>query len=248
MPTEPWRLPDSIRCCPSRSIPCRRPDRRLGALWRWPGRSGHQERHQPAPRVGVCVQPEHRPYREHLVQQPERRSQTASGAQPVRRMAGRKNHPRPPVLLLQLRAAAGSIILVYSGLPTVIQAAWNTNYWQNSLAMAAAPFHCGVKIDSQRNPSLFSPPSVIGLFGPVSWTNRNSRHPPPAGPEERRLGAGLRCPVKGTACSSGPRHSCVQQCELHPAEPGTVFFDDLRRVHEHDAATRDAILLCGMSF
>ncbi|HVP47560.1 MAG TPA: carboxypeptidase-like regulatory domain-containing protein [Bryobacteraceae bacterium] len=59
-----------------------------------------------------------------------------------------------------------SIIRVYSGLPTIIQGSqtWNTNYWQNSLAIATAPFHSQVGIDSQGNPSLFSSPSVISSF------------------------------------------------------------------------------------
>ena len=59
-----------------------------------------------------------------------------------------------------------SIIRVNSGLPTIIQGSqtWNTNYWQNSLAIGTAPFHSQVGIDSQGNPSLFSSPAVISSF------------------------------------------------------------------------------------
>ena len=53
---------------------------------------------------------------------------------------------------------ASSIMRFSSGLPTVIQGnyTWNTNYWQNSLAIATAPFSRQIGYDNLGNPSLFA--------------------------------------------------------------------------------------------
>jgi len=50
-----------------------------------------------------------------------------------------------------------SIMRFASGLPTVIQgnATWDTNYWQNTLAIPTAAFKTGTQIDNNGIPSLF---------------------------------------------------------------------------------------------
>ena len=59
-----------------------------------------------------------------------------------------------------------SILRFSSGLPTVVQGnyTWNTNYWQNSLAIMTGPVHSGVFIDSNGNPSLFSSTNTANSF------------------------------------------------------------------------------------
>jgi hypothetical protein len=59
-----------------------------------------------------------------------------------------------------------SIMRFSSGLPTVIQGnyTWNTNYWQNSLAIPTGPFQRNVGYDSLGNPSLFSDVSAVNSF------------------------------------------------------------------------------------
>ncbi len=59
-----------------------------------------------------------------------------------------------------------SIMRLSSGLPTVIQGnyTWNTNYWQNSLAIATGPFSRQVGFDQLGNPSLFANTSVYNSF------------------------------------------------------------------------------------
>jgi Carboxypeptidase regulatory-like domain len=59
-----------------------------------------------------------------------------------------------------------SIMRFSSGLPSVIQGneTWDTNYWQNSLAIATAPFKTGTQIDSNGIPSLFASPNMTSDF------------------------------------------------------------------------------------
>ncbi|HTQ53236.1 MAG TPA: carboxypeptidase regulatory-like domain-containing protein [Bryobacteraceae bacterium] len=59
-----------------------------------------------------------------------------------------------------------SIMRFSSGLPTVIQGnyTWNTNYWQNSLAIPVGPFQRQVGYDNLGNPSLFSNVDVVNSF------------------------------------------------------------------------------------
>lgn len=51
-----------------------------------------------------------------------------------------------------------SIVRWNTGLPSIIQGdyVWNTNYWQNSLAIATSKTSSGVQYDSAGNPSLFA--------------------------------------------------------------------------------------------
>lgn len=53
-----------------------------------------------------------------------------------------------------------------SGLPSVIQGnyAWNTNYWQNSLAIPVSSFSVNRGIDSNGNPSLFGSTDAVNSF------------------------------------------------------------------------------------
>lgn len=59
-----------------------------------------------------------------------------------------------------------SIMRYHSGLPTVVQGnyTWNTNYWQNSLAIPVAAFQQKLGIDSNGNPGLFANPSAVNSF------------------------------------------------------------------------------------
>jgi hypothetical protein len=59
-----------------------------------------------------------------------------------------------------------SIMRFSGGLPTVIQGnyTWNTNYWQNSLAIPTGPFQRQVGYDQLGNPSLFANTSVVNSF------------------------------------------------------------------------------------
>ena len=63
----------------------RRSERQPGTQLGRSGDAGHQERHQPVPRLGVRVQPGHQVRVEQLVQQPRRARQGAAEAQSVRR-------------------------------------------------------------------------------------------------------------------------------------------------------------------
>jgi hypothetical protein len=59
-----------------------------------------------------------------------------------------------------------SIMRFSSGLPTIIQGnyTWNTNYWQNSLAIPTAAFSSRVGYDQNGNPSLFANTSSVNGF------------------------------------------------------------------------------------
>jgi len=61
---------------------------------------------------------------------------------------------------------ASSIMRFSTGLPTVIQGnyTWNTNYWQNSLAIPTGPFTRQIGYDQLGNPSLLSNTSVVNSF------------------------------------------------------------------------------------
>ncbi len=59
-----------------------------------------------------------------------------------------------------------SIIRYTSGLPTIVQGdyVWNTNYWQNSLAIVTGPVKAGQAIDDNGVPSLFSTVNAVNSF------------------------------------------------------------------------------------
>jgi hypothetical protein len=59
-----------------------------------------------------------------------------------------------------------SIMRFSSGLPSVIQGnqTWDTNYWQNSLAIQTGPFKTQTGYDTNGNPSLFANTGMIGNF------------------------------------------------------------------------------------
>jgi len=59
-----------------------------------------------------------------------------------------------------------SIMRYHSGLPTVVQGnyTWNTNYWQNSLAIPVASFQQKQGIDSNGNPGLFANTDAVNAF------------------------------------------------------------------------------------
>ena len=59
-----------------------------------------------------------------------------------------------------------SIMRFSSGLPTVIQGnfTWNTNYWQNSLAIPAGSYTRTVGYDTNGNPSLFGTTDAVNSF------------------------------------------------------------------------------------
>lgn len=59
-----------------------------------------------------------------------------------------------------------SIMRFSSGLPSIIQGnyTWNTNYWQNSLAIPTAPFKTGTQYDTNGNPSLFANTNMTNDF------------------------------------------------------------------------------------
>ncbi|HEX4773223.1 MAG TPA: TonB-dependent receptor [Bryobacteraceae bacterium] len=59
-----------------------------------------------------------------------------------------------------------SIIRYTSGLPTVVQgdSVWNTNYWQNSLAIVTGAVKAGQYVDDNGVPSLFSSTNAINSF------------------------------------------------------------------------------------
>jgi len=63
-----------------------------------------------------------------------------------------------------------SIMRFTSGLPTVVQgdSVWNTNYWQNSLAIVSGPVKSGQTIDQNGVPSLFANTSTSSSFAD-SW-------------------------------------------------------------------------------
>jgi len=58
------------------------------------------------------------------------------------------------------------IARVTSGLPTIIQGGftWNTNYWQNSLAIQTAPVSSAVGYDTGGNPSLFGTTDAVNSY------------------------------------------------------------------------------------
>jgi hypothetical protein len=59
-----------------------------------------------------------------------------------------------------------SILRFSSGLPTVVQGdyVWNTNYWQNSLAITTGPVSAGTHIDNNGVPSLFTTTDATNSF------------------------------------------------------------------------------------
>jgi hypothetical protein len=59
-----------------------------------------------------------------------------------------------------------SIMRFSSGLPTIVQGnyTWNTNYWQNSLAIPTAAFSSRVGYDTNGNPSLFANANAVNGF------------------------------------------------------------------------------------
>jgi hypothetical protein len=59
-----------------------------------------------------------------------------------------------------------SIMRFASALPTIIQGnyTWNTNYWQNSLAIPVGAYTRTVGYDSSGNPSLFGSTSAVNSF------------------------------------------------------------------------------------
>ncbi len=59
-----------------------------------------------------------------------------------------------------------SIMRFASGLPTVIQGnfTWNTNYWQNSLAIPAGSYTRTIGYDTSGNPSLFGTTDAVNSF------------------------------------------------------------------------------------
>jgi hypothetical protein len=59
-----------------------------------------------------------------------------------------------------------TIMRFASGLPSVIQGneTWDTNYWQNTLAIATAPFKTGTQVDNNGIPSLFSSTNASNDF------------------------------------------------------------------------------------
>jgi hypothetical protein len=59
-----------------------------------------------------------------------------------------------------------SIMRFSSGLPTVVQGdyVWNTNYWQNSLAITTGAVSAGTHVDNNGVPSLFTNTSALNSF------------------------------------------------------------------------------------
>jgi Carboxypeptidase regulatory-like domain len=59
-----------------------------------------------------------------------------------------------------------SIMRFSSGLPSIIQGnqTWDTNYWQNSLAIATAPFKTGTQLDNNGIPSMFASTNLVNDF------------------------------------------------------------------------------------
>jgi hypothetical protein len=59
-----------------------------------------------------------------------------------------------------------SIMRFSSGLPSVIQGnqTWDTNYWQNSLAIPTGPFKTQTTYDTNGNPSLFTSTDLVNSF------------------------------------------------------------------------------------
>jgi hypothetical protein len=53
-----------------------------------------------------------------------------------------------------------------SGLPSIIQGnfTWDTNYWQNSLAIPTAPFKTRTGLDNNGVPSLFANTNAVNDF------------------------------------------------------------------------------------
>jgi hypothetical protein len=70
-----------------------------------------------------------------------------------------------------------SIMRFSSGLPSVIQGnqTWDTNYWQNTLAIPTAAFKTGTQIDNNGTPSLFGNTSAVGDFADAYPGNVGSR-------------------------------------------------------------------------
>ena len=70
-----------------------------------------------------------------------------------------------------------SIMRFSSGLPTVIQGngTWDTNYWQNTLAIATGPFKAQTQIDSNGIPSLFSTTNAANDFADAYPGNTGTR-------------------------------------------------------------------------
>ena len=72
---------------------------------------------------------------------------------------------------------ASSIMRFRTGLPSIVQGnfTWNTNYWQNSLAIETQPIKSSVGIDSNGNPSVFASTNAANSFAdqfPGSTGNR----------------------------------------------------------------------------
>jgi hypothetical protein len=70
-----------------------------------------------------------------------------------------------------------SIMRFSSGLPSVVQGneTWDTNYWQNTLAIATAPFKTQTQIDSNGIPSLFSTTNAANDFADAYPGNVGTR-------------------------------------------------------------------------
>jgi Carboxypeptidase regulatory-like domain len=70
-----------------------------------------------------------------------------------------------------------SIMRFSSGLPSIVQGSytWNTNYWQNSLAIPTGSFKVSNGYDSNGNPSLFSDVSASNSFSDAYPGNVGAR-------------------------------------------------------------------------
>jgi hypothetical protein len=70
-----------------------------------------------------------------------------------------------------------SIMRFASGLPSVIQGnqTWDTNYWQNTLAIPTAAFKTSTQIDNNGIPSLFSSTNAVGDFADAYPGNVGTR-------------------------------------------------------------------------
>ncbi len=70
-----------------------------------------------------------------------------------------------------------SIMRFSSGLPSVVQGnyTWDTNYWQNSLAIPTAAFSTKTQIDANGVPSLFSSPNAANDFADTYPGNVGTR-------------------------------------------------------------------------
>jgi hypothetical protein len=96
---------------------------------------------------------------------------------------------------------ASSIIRYTSGLPTIVQgdSVWNTNYWQNSLAIVTGPLKAGNTIDENGVPSLFGTTNQINSFadaGPGASGQRAALRLPGIKNVDLALAKSFRLPLK----------------------------------------------------